>query len=69
MNSFHPELQLKNTESEIRNKLIDLLTKLKGFKFETTLVLAMMKQNIAPFICPQRLKQLLMRVILIMRLN
>ena len=36
MNSFNPELQLKDIESAIRNKLKDLLTKLKGFKFMTT---------------------------------
>ena len=29
----------------------------------------MIKQNIAPFICPQRLRQLLMRMILVMCLN
>ena len=37
MNSFNPELQLKDTEYAIRNKLIDLLTELKDFKFLTTL--------------------------------
>ena len=31
-NSFNPELQLKDTESAIINKLIDLFTELKGFK-------------------------------------
>ena len=29
LNSFNPELQLKDTEYAIRNKLIDLMTKLK----------------------------------------
>ena len=38
LNSFGPELQLKDTESAIKNKLIDLLTQLKGFKLVTTLV-------------------------------
>ena len=38
-NSFNLELQLKNTESPIRDKLINLLSKLRGFKFVTTLVL------------------------------
>ena len=33
LNSFNPELQLKDTESEIKSKLIDLLIQLKGFKF------------------------------------
>ena len=40
LNSFKPELQLKDTESAIKSKLIELLTQLKGFKFVTTLVLA-----------------------------
>ena len=39
LNSFNPELQLKDTESAIKSKLIELLTQLKGFKFTTTLVL------------------------------
>ena len=39
LNSFNPELQLKDTESAIKSKLIELLTQLKGFKFVTTLVL------------------------------
>ena len=37
LNSFNPELQLKDTEYVIRNKLIDLMTKLKRFKFGTTM--------------------------------
>ena len=40
---FNPELQLKDTESAIKSKLIDLLTQLKGFKFVKTLVLAFKK--------------------------
>ena len=40
---FNPELQLKNTESAIKNKLKKLLTKLRGFKFVTTLVLVFKK--------------------------
>ena len=36
MNSFNPELSLNNTESSIKNKLIDLLSELRGFKFVTT---------------------------------
>ena len=38
LNYFNPELQLKDTESSIKSKLIDLMTQLKGFKFVTTLV-------------------------------
>ena len=33
LNSFNPELQLKDTESAIKNKLTELFTQLKGFKF------------------------------------
>ena len=75
MNSFHPELQIKDTKSAIKKKLKDLLSELKGFKFVTILVFefkkkkVMMKQNIALFIQPQKLKQLLMRLILMMCLN
>ena len=43
MNYFDPELQLKNTESGIENKLIYLLTELTGFKFVKTLVLEFKK--------------------------
>ena len=39
LNSFNPELQLKDTESTIKSKLIDLLSELKCFNFVTTLVL------------------------------
>ena len=39
LNSFHPELQLKDTEFAIKSKLIDLLSELKGFKYVTKLVL------------------------------
>ena len=39
LNYFNPELQLKDTESPIKNNLIDLLTELKGVKLVTTLVL------------------------------
>ena len=39
LHSFNFELQIKDTESAIKNKLIDLLTQLKGFNFVTTLVL------------------------------
>ena len=43
LNFFNPELQLKDTESAIKNKLIDLLSELRGFKFLTTLVLELKK--------------------------
>ena len=39
LNSFNPALQLKDTECANKNKLIDLLSKLKGFQFVTTLIL------------------------------
>ena len=32
LNSFGPKLQLKDIESAIKSKLIELLTQLKGFK-------------------------------------
>ena len=43
LNSFNPELQLKDTQSAIKNKLIDLLSELRGFKLVTTLVLEIKK--------------------------
>ena len=43
LNSFNLELQLKDTESAIKSKLIGLLTQLKGFEFVTTLVLVFIK--------------------------
>ena len=39
LNSFNPELQLKETVSVIKNKLINLLPKVRGFKFVTFLEL------------------------------
>ena len=36
LNSFNPELQLKDTESAIKIKLTELLTQLQGFKFMRT---------------------------------
>ena len=35
LNSFNPELKLKDTEYANRNKPIDLLAGLKGLKFVT----------------------------------
>ena len=43
LNSFNPEIQLKDTESAIKSKPIELLTQLKGFKFVITLVLVFKK--------------------------
>ena len=43
LNSFNPELQLKDTESAIKNKIPDLLTELKDFEFVTVLVLEIQK--------------------------
>ena len=39
LNIFNPELQLKETESAITSKPIELLTQLKGFKFVIILFL------------------------------
>ena len=36
LNSLNIELQLKDTESALKKKLIDLLTQLKDLKFRTT---------------------------------
>ena len=66
LNSFNLEVQFKDTEFVIRNKLTDLLTELKEFEFVTTLVLQSEKQKM---MMKQRLKQLLMRVILMTDLN
>ena len=43
LNSFNCELQLKETESAIKCKLLEFLTQLKGFKFVATLVLLFQK--------------------------
>ena len=59
LDSFNPKLQLKDTESSIKNKLIDLLAELRGFKFVATLVLEFKKiqsnykHYIVPFIGTQ----------------
>ena len=71
LNSFNPDIQLKDTEYAIRNKLIDLVTELKDFKFMTILALEfkkekmMIKKYIVPFTRMQKQKQLLMKVTLI----
>ena len=43
LNSFNTELQLKYTESAIKNKLNKFLSGLRGFKFVTILVLVLKK--------------------------
>ena len=43
LNSFDPELDLKDSESPIKNKLKKLLLELRGLKFVTTLVLVLKK--------------------------
>ena len=43
LKSFDSELQLKGTESTIKNKLKDLLSELRDFKFVTILVLEFKK--------------------------
>ena len=59
LDSFNPKLQLKDTESSIKNKLTDLLAELRGFKFVATLVLEFKKiqsndkHYIVPFIGTQ----------------
>ena len=75
LNFFNPELELINTESEIKSKLIELLIQLKGFKFLTTLVLVFKKieseekTSITVFIHTQKQKQVPMKVTLIMCFN
>ena len=43
LNYNDSELQIKGTKSEIKNKIIDLLSELRGFKFVKTLVLEFKK--------------------------
>ena len=44
LNSFNAEIQLKDGESSIKNKLIDLLSELRGLRFVTALVLEFKKK-------------------------
>ena len=44
-NYFNPEIQLKDTESAIKSKLIELLTQLKSFEFVTSLALVFKKDR------------------------
>ena len=46
LNSLNSELQLKDTESAIKSKIIELLTQLRDFKFVTTLILVFKKIEI-----------------------
>ena len=72
LNSFDTKLQLNDNKSANKNKLKKILTKLRGFKFVTTLVLVLkkIKQNMTHFIYTQKQKQLLMEVtLMIMYLN
>ena len=41
LNYSNPEIQLEDTESAFKKKLINLLTHWKGFKFATTIVSAL----------------------------
>ena len=45
LNSFIPELQLKDTESAIKSKLIELLSELRGLTFVASLVLLFKKRD------------------------
>ena len=69
------KISIKDTESAIQNKLIDLLPELEGFKFVTILVLEFKKIQCddktlyCTFIRTQKQKKLSMKVTLIMYLN
>ena len=45
LSSFNPELQLKDTESAIKNELMDFLCKLRESEFMTTLDLEFQKME------------------------
>ena len=45
LNTFNPEVQLKDTESAIKNKLKKSLNELRGFQFVTILVFALKKNR------------------------
>ena len=45
LNPFNSKLELKYVESAIKNKLIDLLSELKNFKFVAKLVLEFKKDT------------------------
>ena len=46
LNSFNSELQLKDNESAIKQKLKKLLTKLRGFNLVTKLILMIKKKKV-----------------------
>ena len=75
LNYFFPELQLKDNESSIRNKIIGLLTQLKRFKSVKILFLEFNKienddkNYIALSIRIEAQKQLLIKATLMMYLN
>ena len=46
MNSFNSELQLKNAESTIKDKLKDLISELRWFKFVAKLVIGFKRQKV-----------------------
>ena len=45
LKSFNPELQLEDTESAIKSKLIELLDESKGFKFVTIVLFKFKSRN------------------------
>ena len=75
MNSFNPEIQVKDTQCTIKNKLIYLFSKLRMFKLVTTLVLEFKKMEsddktiYSTFYSNSKQKQFLMKVTLMMYLN
>ena len=75
MNSFNPEIQVKDTQYTIKNKLIYLLSKLRMFKLVTTLVLEFKKMEsddktiYSTFYSNSKQKQFLMKVTLMTYLN
>ena len=76
LRSFNPELQLKDTEHVIKNKLKQLLPELRKFKFVVTLVLFKKieiydetKYDTFDSHSKAKQKQLLMKVTLMMYLN
>ena len=74
LNSLNSELQLKDTESAFKSKVIQLMTQLRGFKLVTTLVLVFKKkvktkQSMTIFMQVQKQKKLSINVTLKICLN
>ena len=77
LNSFNLELELKDSEFAITNKLINLLCELRGLILVTTLVFKRKKKRkekddetkYTTFLLTQKQKYLLMKVILMIHLN